>query len=128
MMLLRWEFHCRIHEITKIDMWFLKQYEELYVLERKKSLLIRWMIYQELLLEETKDLPTDKLHMVRCLESEVHTLRTDMNINRVFKLVDTCSGGIQSQNTLLLTFEAEIEKADGTRYVDNESVVTDKRR
>ncbi len=24
----------RIHEITKIDMWFLKQYEELFQLER----------------------------------------------------------------------------------------------
>jgi carbamoyl-phosphate synthase large subunit len=24
----------RIHEITKIDMWFLKQYEELYFRER----------------------------------------------------------------------------------------------
>jgi hypothetical protein len=33
------------------------------------------------------------------------------------------------QNTLLLLdFEAEIEKADGTRYVDNESIVTDKRK
>jgi carbamoyl-phosphate synthase large subunit len=33
------------------------------------------------------------------------------------------------QNTLLLlTFEAEIEKADGTRYVDNESIVTDKKK
>jgi carbamoyl-phosphate synthase large subunit len=48
------------------------------------------MIYQELLLEaKQKDLPTDKLRMVRCLKA-VHTLRTDMNINRVFKLVDTC--------------------------------------
>jgi hypothetical protein len=27
----------RIHEITKIDMWFLKQYEELYPLEREIS-------------------------------------------------------------------------------------------
>jgi carbamoyl-phosphate synthase large subunit len=27
----------RIHEITKIDMWFLKQYEELYLLEREIS-------------------------------------------------------------------------------------------
>jgi carbamoyl-phosphate synthase large subunit len=25
----------RIHEITKIDMWFLKQYEELYTLEKE---------------------------------------------------------------------------------------------
>jgi hypothetical protein len=36
--------------------------------------------------------------------------------------------GVQSKNTLLLLdFEAEIEKADGTRYVDNESIVTDKK-
>ena len=27
----------RIHEITKIDMWFLKQYEELYSLEKEIS-------------------------------------------------------------------------------------------
>ena len=27
----------RIHEITKIDMWFLKQYEELYILEKEIS-------------------------------------------------------------------------------------------
>jgi carbamoyl-phosphate synthase large subunit len=26
------------------------------------------------------------------------------------------------------TFEAEIEKANGERYVDNESIVTDKRK
>jgi carbamoyl-phosphate synthase large subunit len=29
---------------------------------------------------------------------------------------------------LTTTFEAELEKADGTRYVDNESIVTDKRK
>ena len=28
----------RIHEITKIDMWFLKQYEELYLLKMKFQL------------------------------------------------------------------------------------------
>jgi hypothetical protein len=38
------------------------------------------MIYQGALLEAKQDLPTDKLRMVRCLESEVHTLRTDMNM------------------------------------------------
>ena len=26
-----------IHDITKIDMWFLKQYEELYLLEKEIS-------------------------------------------------------------------------------------------
>jgi carbamoyl-phosphate synthase large subunit len=36
----------RIHDITKIDMWFLKQYEELYTLE-KRSLLIKWRLCQK---------------------------------------------------------------------------------
>jgi carbamoyl-phosphate synthase large subunit len=49
----------RIHEITKIDMWFLKQYEELYTLE-KKFLILKTL--KELLLEaKQKVLPTDKL-------------------------------------------------------------------
>jgi carbamoyl-phosphate synthase large subunit len=42
---------------------------------------------KELLLEAKQKVPTDKLHMMRCLESQVHTLRMTMNINRVFKLV-----------------------------------------
>jgi carbamoyl-phosphate synthase large subunit len=50
-----------------------------------------------------------------------------MNINRVFKLVDTCAA--EFKNTYYYsTFEAEIEKANGERYVDNESIVTDKRK
>jgi carbamoyl-phosphate synthase large subunit len=34
---------------------------------------------------------------------------------------------LKPKHLLLLTFEAEIEKADGTRY-DNESIVTDKKK
>jgi carbamoyl-phosphate synthase large subunit len=50
-----------------------------------------------------------------------------MNINRVFKLVDTCAG-VQSKTPYYYsTFEAEIEKANGERYVDNECI-TDKRK
>jgi carbamoyl-phosphate synthase large subunit len=57
---------------------------------------------KELLLEsKTKGLPTDKLHMMRCLESQVHTLRMTMNINRVFKLVILAPQS-SKQNTLLL--------------------------
>lgn len=121
----------RIHEITKIDMWFLKQYEELYVLEREISTYKVDDLPRELLLEAKQKGFADRqiAHMVRCLESEVHTLRTDMNINRVFKLVDTCAAEFKAKTPYYYsTFEAEIEKADGTRYVDNESVVTDKKK
>jgi carbamoyl-phosphate synthase large subunit len=121
----------RIHEITKIDMWFLKQYEELYTLEKEISTYKVDDLPRELLLEAKQKGFADRqiAHMVRCLESEVHTLRTDMNINRVFKLVDTCAAEFKAKTPYYYsTFEAEIEKADGTRYVDNESFVTDKKK
>ncbi|WP_426095334.1 carbamoyl-phosphate synthase large subunit [Flavobacterium sp. DSR2-3-3] len=121
----------RIHEITKIDMWFLKQYEELYTLEKEISNYKVDSLPRELLLEAKQKGFADRqiAHMVGCLESQVHTLRTTMNINRVFKLVDTCAAEFKAKTPYYYsTFEAEIEKADGTRYVDNESTVTDKKK
>ncbi|MFV5689131.1 carbamoyl-phosphate synthase large subunit [Flavobacterium sp. ZT3R25] len=121
----------RIHEITKIDMWFLKQYEELYTLEKEISNYKVESLPRELLLEAKQKGFADRqiAHMVGCLESQVHNLRSEMNINRVFKLVDTCAAEFKAKTPYYYsTFEAEIEKADGTRYVDNESVVTDKKK
>ncbi|WKL45770.1 carbamoyl-phosphate synthase large subunit [Flavobacterium pectinovorum] len=121
----------RIHEITKIDMWFLKQYEELYTLEKEISNYKISNLPKELLLEAKQKGFADRqiAHMMNCLESEVHTLRMDQNINRVFKLVDTCAAEFKAQTPYYYsTFEAEIEKANGERYVDNESIVTDKKK
>ncbi|MBG6187634.1 carbamoyl-phosphate synthase large subunit [Flavobacterium sp. CAN_S2] len=121
----------RIHEITKIDMWFLKQYEELYTLEKEIFNYKVESLPRELLLEAKQKGFADRqiAHMMGCLESQVHTLRTTMNINRVFKLVDTCAAEFKAKTPYYYsTFEAEIEKADGTRYVDNESIVTDKKK
>ncbi|MBP4141755.1 carbamoyl-phosphate synthase large subunit [Flavobacterium sp. P4023] len=121
----------RIHEITKIDMWFLKQYEELYTLEKEISNYKVETLPRELLLEAKQKGFADRqiAHMMGCLESQVHSLRDVMNINRVFKLVDTCAAEFKAKTPYYYsTFEAEIEKADGTRYVDNESVVTDKKK
>lgn len=121
----------RIHEITKIDMWFLKQYEELYTLEKEISNYKVSNLPKELLLEAKQKGFADRqiAHMVNCLESEVHTLRMEQNINRVFKLVDTCAAEFKAQTPYYYsTFEAEIEKANGERYVDNESIVTDKKK
>ena len=121
----------RIHEITKIDMWFLKQYEELYTLEKEISNYKVDTLPKELLLEAKQKGFADRqiAHMMACLESEVHSLRDAMNVNRVFKLVDTCAAEFKAKTPYYYsTFEAEIEKTDGTRYVDNESVVTDKKK
>lgn len=121
----------RIHEITKIDMWFLKQYEELYTLEKEISSFKVDTLPKELLLEAKQKGFADRqiAHMMGCLESAVHTKRMDLNVNRVFKLVDTCAAEFKAKTPYYYsTFEAEIEKADGTRYVDNESIVTDKKK
>ena len=121
----------RIHEITKIDMWFLKQYEELYTLEKEISNYKVETLPRELLLEAKQKGFADRqiAHMMGCLESAVHTKRTEMDINRVFKLVDTCAAEFKAKTPYYYsTFEAQIEKADGTRYVDNESVVSDKKK
>mgnify|MGYP000975386503 CR=1 FL=1 len=121
----------RIHEITKIDMWFLKQYEELYVLEKEISNFKLETLPRELLLEAKQKGFADRqiAHMLGCMESQIHALRMTMNINRVFKLVDTCAAEFTAKTPYYYsTFEAEIEKSNGERYVHNESIVTEKKK
>ncbi len=121
----------RIHEITKIDMWFLKQYEELYSLEKEISKYKTDTLPKDLLLEAKQKGFADRqiAHMMGCLESQVYKLRDEMNVKRVYKLVDTCAAEFKAQTPYYYsTFEAEIETAEGKRYVHNESIVSDKKK
>jgi len=121
----------RIHEITKIDMWFLKQYEELYFLEKEISTYTIDSIDRDLLLEAKQKGYGDRqiAHMLNCLESEVYKKREDMGIKRVYKLVDTCAAEFKAQTPYYYsTFENEVETPDGNRFMDNESVVSDKKK
>lgn len=121
----------RIHEITKIDMWFLKQYEELYNIEKEISKYNITNLPKELLLEAKQKGYGDRqiAHMLKCLESQVYKLRDEMNIKRVYKLVDTCAAEFKALTPYYYsTFEAEIETVTGERYVHNESIVTDRKK
>ncbi len=121
----------RIHEITKIDMWFLKQYEELHQIQKEISKYNIDTIERDLLLEAKQKGYGDRqiAHMLNCLESEVYNKRVDYNINRVYKLVDTCAAEFKAQTPYYYsTFENEVETADGQRYSANESVVSDKKK
>ena len=121
----------RIHEITKIDMWFLKQYEELYQLEKEISKFSIETIERDLLLEAKQKGYGDRqiAHMLKCLESEVYNKRDEMNINRVYKLVDTCAAEFKAQTPYYYsTFENEMETAKGERFSANESIVSDKKK
>ncbi len=121
----------RIHEITKIDMWFLKQYEELYHLEKEISRFKIDTIERDLLLEAKQKGYGDRqiAHMLGCLESQVYKKRDEFNIKRVYKLVDTCAAEFKAQTPYYYsTFENEVETADGKREPANESVVSDKKK
>jgi len=120
----------RIHEITKIDMWFLKEYEALFYLEREISSKTLETIDTDLLLEAKQKGFADRQigHMMGCFESEVYKKRTELNVNRVFKLVDTCAAEFDAKTPYYYsTFEKNMITAKGT-YADNESIVTDKKK
>ncbi|MFN3756266.1 MAG: carbamoyl-phosphate synthase large subunit [Flavobacterium sp.] len=121
----------RIHEITKIDMWFLKQYEELHLLEKEISLYKVDTLPKELLLEAKQKGFADRqiAHMMGCLESQVYKKREDLKINRVYKLVDTCAAEFSALTPYYYsTFEEEITNKEGVTFVSNESIVTDKKK
>ena len=120
----------RIHEITKIDFWFLKQYEELLALENEISTNKLSTLSYELLLEAKQKGFADRqiAHMLGCWESEVHAKRIELGVNRVYKLVDTCAAEFDAQTPYYYsTFENKMITSEGS-YADNESDVTDKKK
>ena len=110
----------RIHELTKIDPWFLHQIEELVIFEKE---IIRHSIEtidKELLFEAKNKGYADRqiAHLLKCLESQVYQKRTDLGIKRVYKMVDTCAAEFEAQTPYFYsTFEKE-----------NESIVSDKKK
>lgn len=109
-----------IVEKTKIDIWFLKQIEDLIKLERKIEKHHVGNLPKELLFEAKQKGYADRqiAHLMRCLESEVYNLREEMGISRVYKLVDTCAA----------EFEAQTPYYYSTFEYENESKVTDRKK
>ena len=120
-----------IHEITKIDMWFLKQYEELYLLEKEISKFSIDSIDKSLLLEAKQKGFADRqvAHMLKCFESKVHSKRSELGIQRVYKLVDTCAAEFSAKTPYYYsTFEAQIQKEGDIPYSENESKSSDRKK
>jgi carbamoyl-phosphate synthase large subunit len=110
----------KIVEKTRIDIWFLKQIEDLIKLERKIEKFHLGSIPKDLLFEAKQKGYADRqvAHLLRCLESEVYQKRSDMGINRVYKLVDTCAA----------EFEAKTPYYYSTFEFENESIVSDRKK
>ncbi|SEF70784.1 carbamoyl-phosphate synthase large subunit [Algoriphagus boritolerans] len=110
-----------IHELTKIDKWFLRQIEELVHLEGEISKYKIDTIPFELMDLAKKKGYADRqiAHLVDCLESEVFNKRyEEMGIKRVYKLVDTCAA----------EFEAKTPYYYSTFGDENESIRSEKKK
>ena len=121
-----------IHDITKIDMWFLNQYEDLFNLECEVSKYSIETITSSLMLEAKQKGFADRqiAHMLNCLESQVYKKRDKLGIQRVYKLVDTCAAEFSAQTPYYYsTFEAKMETLGSKKQFSvNESFVSDRKK
>jgi len=112
-----------IYNITKIDIWFLNQIQELVDLEKNISTYNIDNVEKELLFEAKKKGYADRqiAYLLGCLESQVHKKRIDYGINRVFKLVDTCAAEFEAKTPYYYsTFEENLDVNDNLKS-DNDA-------
>lgn len=107
-----------IQKLTRIDMWFLEQIEELIGLEHEIGKYNLSNIPKDLLFEAKQKGYADRqiAHLLRCLESEVYSKRQEFNIKRTYKLVDTCAAEFEAKTPYYYsTFETENESVRSNR-------------
>ncbi len=111
-----------IQKITKIDRWFLEQIYELVKMEREiKKYTLDNIDPDTLRLAKQKGFADAQIaHLIGggITDMDVYAKRTELGINRIYKMVDTCSAEFTSPtNYFYSTFDGE-----------NESKVTDKKK
>ncbi len=108
----------KIHDLTRIDIWFLKQIEDMILTEKEVEKYTLDTIPDALLFEAKQKGYADRqvAHLLDCLESEVYKKRNDLGIKRVYKLVDTCAGEFTARTPYYYsTFEEENESIRSDR-------------
>jgi carbamoyl-phosphate synthase large subunit len=109
-----------ILNLTKIDKWFLEQIWDLIEIEKEIEKYKLDTMPLELMRKAKEKGYADRqiAHLIDCRESEVHSKRKEMGINRVYKMVDTCAAEFDAKTAYYYsTFDAE-----------NESISSDKKK
>ena len=107
-----------IQKLTRIDMWFLQQIEEMIALENEIEKFDLKSLSKGLLYEAKQKGYADRqiAHLLRCKESEVYAKRNDLGIKRVYKLVDTCAAEFEAKTPYYYsTFEDENESISSNK-------------
>lgn len=110
----------KIHDITKIDKWFLKQIQDLIDTEKSyKTKAFDELTADEFRMFKQKGYSDLQLaYLYNKTEDEVYDKRKSLGVHRVYKMVDTCAAEFEARTPYFYsTFESE-----------NESIVSDKKK
>lgn len=114
-----------IQNLTKIDKWFLRQIEEMIMLEKEIEQFSIDDISKELLLTAKQKGYADRqiAHLLNCKESQVFNKRIEQKIHRIYKCVDTCAAEFEAKTPYFYsTFSTSLDN------LDNESVRSNKKK
>src|SRR5690625_5191042 len=107
----------RLHELTKIDYFFLRKINN--IIEFEKDVAANR--FDQVTLKRAKELGFSDMQIARLwddTEENVYTRRMEQNVKPVYKVVDTCAGTVDATaNYFYSTYEEE-----------NESVQSDKKK
>jgi carbamoyl-phosphate synthase large subunit len=113
-----------IHQLTRIDPWFLNQLREIVLLEQQVRGHTLAALAPELLREckrmglsdQTLSELLDAEQGVPVSEAQIRQRRIELGLRPVFKRVDTCAAEFESYTPYLYsTYEGECEATPGTR-------------
>ena len=103
-----------IHEITKIDVWFLNKIENLVRMEERLS---KEELTKELLLEAKRlEFPDDVIAQITGkTKQEIHDLRFSYDIHPAYKMVDTCAAEFEASTPYYYSCYDGENEVDATR-------------
>jgi len=119
-----------LREATQIDRWFLYQIQEIVNLEQKLATYKHLNKLPKSILFEAKKMGFSDEQLAEilgnCTAEEVYEYRKELDITRVYKMVDTCSAEFEAKTPYFYsTFE---EKSISSDTFQNESIVSDKKK
>ena len=104
----------RVHELTKIDPWFLEQFRELVELRRTAALVGLRDMSSDLLrtLKRAGFGDAELAHILQVNESAVREKRLELGLTTAYKRIDTCAAEFESFTPYMYSsFERDCESA-----------------
>ena len=120
----------QVHELTKIDPWFLGQMKELVEFEDELAAVKdvpRQLLYEPLFRAKQLGYSDVQIAMLAGLKPEmVRQHRVGREVKPVYKLVDTCAAEFEAATPYYYSTYEEPYKVNGERVTEDEIRLTDK--